>query len=85
MKRNIFQHVSDCQQKGMSPIKVLCIFPDNSTTDIYVSEIGEFLRLTKLVNGITMKGSNYMVARTELIVENETFYISVLLKHRHIQ
>ncbi len=33
----------------MSPIRVLCIFPDNSTTDIYVTEIGEFLRLTNLV------------------------------------
>ncbi|MNW48729.1 hypothetical protein D3C74_261090 [compost metagenome] len=69
----------------MNLIKVQCIFPDNSTTDIYVTEIGEFLRLTKLVNGITMKGSNYSVVHTELIVENETFYISVLLKHRHIE
>lgn len=69
----------------MNPIRVQCIFPDNSTADIYVSEIGEFLRLTKLVNGITMEGINYNVIHTELIVEKETFYISVLLKHRHVQ
>lgn len=69
----------------MSHIRVLCIFPDNSTTDIYVSEVGEFLRLTKLVNGVTMKGNNYNVAHTELIVEKETFYISVLLKHWHVK
>lgn len=69
----------------MSPIRVQCIFPDNSTADVYVSEIGEFLRLTKLVNGITMEGINYNVVHTELIVEKETFYISVLLKHRHVQ
>lgn len=69
----------------MSPIRVQCIFPDNSTADVYVSEIGEFLRLTKLVNGITMEGINYYVVHTELIVEKETFYISVLLKHRHVQ
>lgn len=68
----------------MSPIRVLCIFPDNSTTDIYVSEIGDFLRLTNLVNGITMKGINYKVVHTELIVERETFYISVKLKHGHV-
>lgn len=67
-------------KKGMSQIKVQCIFPDNSTADIYISEIGEFLRLTKLVNGITMKGTYYRVAHTELIVERETFYISMLLK-----
>jgi len=65
------------------PIRVLCIFPDDSTTDIYVSEIGDFLRLTKLVNGITMEGINYGVAHTELIVEKEHFYISMLLKHQH--
>lgn len=69
----------------MSPIRVQCIFPDCSTADVYVSEIGEFLRLTKLVNGITMEGINYNVVHTELIVEKETFYISVLLKHRHVQ
>lgn len=69
-------------RKGMSLIRVLCIFPDNSATDIYISEVGEFLRLTKLVNGITMEGANYSVAHTELIVEKETFYISMLLKHR---
>jgi len=44
----------------MSPIRVQCIFPDSSTADVYVSEIGEFLRLTKLVNGITMEGINYV-------------------------
>ncbi|OBY80370.1 hypothetical protein BBG47_06530 [Paenibacillus sp. KS1] len=69
----------------MSPIRVQCIFPDNSTADVYVCEIGEFLRLTKLVNGITMEGINYNVVHTELIVEKETFYISVLLKHRNVQ
>lgn len=69
----------------MSPIRVQCIFPDSSTADVYVSEIGEFLRLTKLVNGITMEGIYYNVVHTELIVEKETFYISVILKHRHVQ
>ncbi|EJW18754.1 hypothetical protein PAV_2c05200 [Paenibacillus alvei DSM 29] len=69
----------------MRPIRVQCIFPDSSTADVYVSEIGEFLRLIKLVNGITMEGINYNVVHTELIVEKETFYISVLLKHRHVQ
>ncbi|MCS7459705.1 hypothetical protein N0M98_06080 [Paenibacillus doosanensis] len=64
-------------------MRVLCIFPDDSTTDIYVSEIGEFLRLTQLVNAITMEGINYGVAHTELIVEKESFYVSMLLKHRH--
>lgn len=69
----------------MSLIRVQCIFPDNSTADVYVSEVGEFLRLTKLVNGITMEEINYSVVHTELIVVKETFYISVLLKHRHVQ
>lgn len=69
----------------MSPIRVLCIFPDNSTTDIYVTEIGEFLRLTNLVGGIKMEGTNYSVAHTELVVEKETFYVSVLLELRHVQ
>ncbi|WP_227011621.1 hypothetical protein [Paenibacillus lutimineralis] len=69
----------------MSPIRVQCIFPDNSKTDIYISEIGEFIRLTKLVNGITLEEINYSVVNTELIVEKETFYISVLLKHRQLQ
>jgi len=39
------------KKEGMNPIRVQCIFPDNSTADVYVSEVGEFLRLTKLVNG----------------------------------
>lgn len=64
----------------MSSIRVVCLFPDNLTTDIYISEINEFLRLTKLVNGITMGGSKYSVAHTELIVETESSYISVLLE-----
>ncbi|SHE15112.1 Uncharacterised protein [Chlamydia abortus] len=64
-------------------MRVMCIFPDDSTTDIYVSEIGDFLHLTKLVNGITMRGINYSVVSTELIVEKEAFYISMLLKHKH--
>lgn len=70
------------KKKGMSPIRVLCIFPDDSTTDIYVSEIGEFLRLTKLVNGVTMEGINYCVVHTELIIEKEYFFVSMLLKHQ---
>lgn len=69
----------------MSPIRVQCIFPDNSKTDIYISEIGEFIRLTKLVNGITLEEINYSVVNIELIVEKEAFYISVLLKHRQLQ
>lgn len=51
--------------------------------DIYVTDIGEFLRLSKLVNGITMEGINYAVVHTELIVEKDTYYISMSLKHKH--
>lgn len=73
-------------KKGMIPIRVQCIFPDNSTANIYISEIGEFLRLTRLVGGITMEGTYYRVAHTELIVEKEGYYISMQLKkHRHVQ
>lgn len=73
-------------KKGMIPIRVQCIFPDNSTADIYISEIGEFLRLTRLVSRITMKGTYYGVAHTELIIENGGYYISMQLKkHRHVQ
>ncbi len=32
-----------------------------------------------------MEGSHYRIAHTELIVEKETFYISVLLKHWHVK
>ncbi len=32
-----------------------------------------------------MEGTHYSVAHTELIVEKETFYISVLLMHSHVK
>lgn len=64
-------------------MRVLCIFPDDSTTTIYISEIGEFLRLTRLVNVITMEGINYGVVHTELIIEHDCVFVSLLLKHRY--
>lgn len=30
-----------------------------------------------------MEGINYAVVHTELIVEKDSFYISMLLKHKH--
>lgn len=31
-----------------------------------------------------MEGTNYSVVHTELVVEKETFYVSVLLELRHV-
>ncbi len=73
----------ESKKKGLSIIRVLCIYPDDTAADIYVTDIGEFLRLSKLVNGITMEGINYAVVHTELIVEKDTYYISMSLKHKH--
>lgn len=53
--------------------------PDNSVTETSSAEVEQLLFLLRLVQRVTLRGSRYRVAATELVVGEDEIAISVQL------
>jgi len=63
-------------------MNVLWQFPDGSLSENAVPDIEQFMLLLRLVNGVTLKGVNYQISGSELVVEDDRLYVAVTLLHR---